>query len=140
MENPIRLQGQYEDEETGLCYNRFRYYDSVGGLYVSADPIGLGAGENVYAFAPNIFGWSDPLGLKCGTDVIQQGGHTIRKSTANALNEFAGTSYHSREWGRALEALKKFEGLGNAHHGKILRNADYTDSAGQLLGNLLDYL
>jgi hypothetical protein len=31
LKNPIRFQGQYLDEETGLHYNRFRYYDPVAG-------------------------------------------------------------------------------------------------------------
>lgn len=26
IENPLRFQGQYHDEETRLHYNRFRYY------------------------------------------------------------------------------------------------------------------
>ncbi|WP_194298502.1 RHS repeat domain-containing protein [Capnocytophaga canimorsus] len=38
---PFRQLGQYEDVETGLYYNRFRYYDPNSGLYVSQDPIGL---------------------------------------------------------------------------------------------------
>ena len=41
---PFRWPGQYEDDETGLYYNRFRYYDPEAGEYVSQDPIGL-AGE-----------------------------------------------------------------------------------------------
>ncbi len=36
----IRFPGQYYDEETGLHYNRFRYYDPVVGRYIGADPIG----------------------------------------------------------------------------------------------------
>jgi RHS repeat-associated protein len=46
---PIRFQGQYEDEETGLCYNRFRYYDPETGRFISADPLGLGGGLNAFA-------------------------------------------------------------------------------------------
>ncbi|MBL0341136.1 MAG: RHS repeat-associated core domain-containing protein [Bacteroidetes bacterium] len=41
---PFRYPGQYEDEETGLYYNRFRYYDADEGTYVSQDPIGLMGG------------------------------------------------------------------------------------------------
>ena len=36
---PFRQLGQYEDEETGLYYNRFRYYDPNTGTYISKDPI-----------------------------------------------------------------------------------------------------
>jgi uncharacterized protein RhaS with RHS repeats len=31
---PFRYPGQYEDTETGLYYNRFRYYDPESGEYV----------------------------------------------------------------------------------------------------------
>nr|WP_306305908.1 RHS repeat-associated core domain-containing protein [Prevotella aurantiaca] len=37
---PFKYQGQYEDAETGLYYNRFRYYDPNAGSYISQDPIG----------------------------------------------------------------------------------------------------
>ena len=62
-DTPIRLQGQYLDEETGLAYNRFRYFDPEVGGFVSYDPLGLAAGTNSYAFAPNTYSWTDPLGL-----------------------------------------------------------------------------
>ena len=48
---PFRQLGQYEDIETGLYYNRFRYYDSNTGTYISQDPIGLaGNNPNFYAY------------------------------------------------------------------------------------------
>ncbi|MFP1737098.1 RHS repeat-associated core domain-containing protein, partial [Lonsdalea quercina] len=54
------------DSESGLCYNRFRYYDPAGGGYISPDPIGVLGGENNYQYAPNPITWIDPLGLaKC---------------------------------------------------------------------------
>ncbi len=59
---PLRLQGQYWDEETGLAYNRWRYYDGEG-RFCSADPTRIGGGLNLFAFAPNATGWADPLGL-----------------------------------------------------------------------------
>ncbi|AWL07603.1 hypothetical protein DIR46_03365 [Massilia oculi] len=64
MRNPIRFQGQYFDEETGLHYNRYRYYDPDGARYITADPIGLLGGMNAYQYAPNPTGWIDPLGLR----------------------------------------------------------------------------
>jgi RHS repeat-associated protein len=60
---PLRLQGQYYDPEIDLCYNRYRYFDPHTCSFISQDPLGLAAGENVYAYAPNVWGWVDPLGL-----------------------------------------------------------------------------
>jgi RHS repeat-associated protein len=64
FENPLRLQGQYYDEELGLCYNRHRYFDPETCAFISQDPLGLAAGTNLYAYAPNVWGWVDPLGCK----------------------------------------------------------------------------
>ncbi|ATQ74208.1 hypothetical protein CR152_06615 [Massilia violaceinigra] len=72
IEQPFRFQGQQFDAETGLHYNRFRYYDPWCGRFISPDPIGLAGGTNVYAYAPNPFSWSDPLGLK-STAKLRQG-------------------------------------------------------------------
>jgi RHS repeat-associated protein len=63
VEQPLRLQGQYFDGETGLHYNRFRYYSPEIGAFISQDTLGLLAGENVYGFGPNAQMWIDPLGL-----------------------------------------------------------------------------
>lgn len=60
---PVRLQGQWFDVETGLHYNRFRYYDPFTGRYISPDPIGLLGGLNSYCYGPNTLGWIDPFGL-----------------------------------------------------------------------------
>ena len=60
---PIRFQGQSFDTETGLHYNRFRYFDPDLGMFISRDPIGLMGGTNTFAYAPNPTGWIDPLGL-----------------------------------------------------------------------------
>ncbi len=56
--------GQYEDAELGgLYYNRFRYYDSGSGVYISQDPIGLSGGLNLYAYVGDSNSWVDILGL-----------------------------------------------------------------------------
>ena len=60
---PFRFQGQYYDEESGLHYNRFRYYDPEIGRFVSQDPIGLLGGMNLFEYAPNPIIWVDSLGL-----------------------------------------------------------------------------
>ena len=61
---PFRFRGQFEDEETGLHYNRYRYYDPEIGRYISPDPIGLEGGLNLYGYGPNPVGWADPMGWK----------------------------------------------------------------------------
>jgi RHS repeat-associated protein len=63
IRNPIRFQGQYLDDETGLHYNRYRYYDVYTARYLTQDPIGLVGGNNFYRYAPNPTLWLDPLGL-----------------------------------------------------------------------------
>jgi RHS repeat-associated protein len=60
---PFRYQGQYEDSETGLYYNRFRYYSPEEGMYLSQDPIGLKGGIHLYGYVENINSWVDALGL-----------------------------------------------------------------------------
>ncbi|WP_255309182.1 RHS repeat domain-containing protein [Leminorella grimontii] len=61
--NPLRFQGQYEDEESGLFYNLNRYYQPELGRYITPDPIGLMGGYNPYAYVHNPNNWIDPLGL-----------------------------------------------------------------------------
>ncbi|WP_306481279.1 RHS repeat domain-containing protein [Limnobacter sp.] len=65
VDNPLRFQGQYYDEETGLHYNRHRYYDLNCGQFTTQDPIGLLGGTNAYQYAPNPMTWVDPWGLSC---------------------------------------------------------------------------
>ena len=66
--NPnLLFAGQYFDQESGLAYNRFRYYDPQSGCYLKSDPIGLAGGETPYAYVHNPMGWIDPFGLaRCG--------------------------------------------------------------------------
>ncbi|WP_258232727.1 RHS repeat-associated core domain-containing protein, partial [Pseudomonas brassicacearum] len=65
LEQPLRFQGQYHDRESGLHYNRHRYYNPETGRYLTADPIKLAGGLNAYRYVPNPTGWVDPLGLNC---------------------------------------------------------------------------
>jgi len=46
----------------------------------------------------------------------------------------------NREWGRALEALKKDNGLRNDFHGRILDNGNYVDKSGNVIGNIGGYV
>jgi RHS family protein len=60
---PFLFQGQYYDCETGLAYNRFRYYDPELGRYISEDPIGLAGGIKLYGYVEDSLSWIDPFGL-----------------------------------------------------------------------------
>ena len=64
---PFRYPGQYEDVETGLYYNRFRYYDPEAGNYISQDPIRLRGGISLYNYVSNPGAYVDLYGLtdKC---------------------------------------------------------------------------
>ncbi|NSL90509.1 hypothetical protein ECE50_027040 [Chitinophaga sp. Mgbs1] len=60
---PFRFQGQYEDPETGLYYNRFRYYSPQEGMYISQDPIRIFGGNRLYGFVADVTKEIDTLGL-----------------------------------------------------------------------------
>ena len=63
LDQPLRFQGQYFDAETGLHYNRHRYYNPDVGRYLTPDPSKLAGGLNGYQYTRNPTGWVDPLGL-----------------------------------------------------------------------------
>nr|WP_261282402.1 RHS repeat-associated core domain-containing protein [Serratia fonticola] len=60
---PLRFQGQYFHAESGLHYNRYRYYSPETARFITPDPIGLAGGLNQTQYVPNPTGWVDPLGL-----------------------------------------------------------------------------
>jgi len=74
--NHLRFPGQYHDSETGLHYNRSRYYSPALGRYLSRDPVGFLGGLNLYLYAGNdsingadplgLFGWNDALSIAGG--------------------------------------------------------------------------
>ncbi|BEB21786.1 hypothetical protein VEE42_29680 [Escherichia coli] len=64
LQQLIRLPGQQYDEESGLYYNRHRYYDPLQGRYITQDPIGLKGGWNFYQYPLNPVTNTDPLGLE----------------------------------------------------------------------------
>ncbi len=62
--SPFRLLGQYADDETELCYTRYRYFDADVGRWCSPDPLGIHGGEDIYAFNGAPTTSVDPLGLE----------------------------------------------------------------------------
>ncbi|MCC6556959.1 MAG: RHS repeat protein [Polyangiaceae bacterium] len=65
VESPFRLLGHYHDEETGLCYARFRYFDPATARWLSPDPLGLHGSRNPAGFCGSPVVHVDPLGLNC---------------------------------------------------------------------------
>jgi RHS repeat-associated protein len=97
---PIRFQGQWQDAETGLAYNRFRYYDALTAQYVSPDPMGIIAGvrSNAYVARPTVLvdvygliAWA-PLGS--GICIVQK--FTAGSAEADELAQFVG------EWNKEI--------------------------------------
>ncbi|GAA0691864.1 hypothetical protein GCM10010193_53030 [Kitasatospora atroaurantiaca] len=80
---PLSMPGQYHDDESGLDYNYFRYYDSATGRYLSTDPLGLAAGPNPHAYVPNPLAWIDPLGLAAKKQPSGMGGWYYKLKPAN---------------------------------------------------------
>jgi RHS repeat-associated protein len=74
----IRFAGQYEDRESGLFYNRYRYYDPTLRRYLTPDPIGLEGSVNAYGYQADPVNYIDPHGLasvvahQCGSGPVQQ--------------------------------------------------------------------
>jgi RHS repeat-associated protein len=96
----LRFQGQYYDQETGLHYNTFRFFDPDVGRFTTTDPIGLAGGSNLYKYAPNPIGWIDPLGLTCGAPV-----HHIASNKSNI-------------WSNGFRDLFRKYGMGKFKNGK----------------------
>jgi RHS repeat-associated protein len=60
----FRYPGQQFDRETGLVYNRMRYYDPELGIYTQPDPIKLRGGSTQFNYVPSPARWIDPYGLE----------------------------------------------------------------------------
>ncbi|MDR8372533.1 DUF6531 domain-containing protein [Pseudomonas lactis] len=132
IDNPLRFQGQYFDAESGLHYNRHRYYNPDIGRYLTPDPVKLAGGINGYRYVPNPTGWVDPLGLSCKIGVCpgskfdlvhtkklssgvlvaheKSGGHLIKKHIGQTDIQLA----ERLEWEPNIPAASTFKTLEEA--------------------------
>jgi RHS repeat-associated protein len=83
-----RYTGKERDEETGLSYHSARYYAPWLTRWMSADPIGIGDGVNLYGYcraSPSVS--KDPTGYKTKTDDPKKPKHDKQKMADITLNE-----------------------------------------------------
>ena len=118
----FRYPGQYEDNETGLSYNRFRYYDAGEGVYISRDPIGLAGGNaTLYGYVGDVNRQVDVFGLaSCD-------GLTGRKVKGTAHRyETPGreaTSFDTHKWNVDANHRYTRSGVGGAYGGMTEKTA-----------------
>ena len=109
---PLRLPGQYFDEESGLYYNRHRYYDPHCARYISQDPIGLAGGENAYSYVANPISRIDPLGLNEVYPGTEAGKGTGTTNTEKVTGGAARAEQYSSNWATASldKVINEFAG------------------------------
>ncbi len=132
--------GQYEDMETGLYYNWFRYYSPSDGCYIQTDPIGLAGGNpTLYGYVSDVNKFVDPLGLLPLTNPINQGHHMVPHSLATYLGivpynsqtgvpglYFSGTQW-SASGGLNHSAMHGYNGIG-ANTKPVLTQKEFVNS------------
>jgi RHS repeat-associated protein len=120
VECPFRMLGQHYDAETGLHYNRYRFYDPSVARYLTPDPTGLEAGLNPYRYCLDPLMRSDPLGLsdaeskRCRLACVAAAERAYNGSPALQLLSKA---FNERDPARQAELLKKAEQMLAKDHG-----------------------
>ena len=65
QDNPFRFSSEYADEELGLVYYNYRYYNALYSIWMSREPIGEDGGLNLYAFTNDkLTKYIDSLGFQ----------------------------------------------------------------------------
>ena len=139
---PFRFQGQYEDEETGLYYNRFRYYISEIGGYLNQDLIGL-TGNNLifYNYVKNPNTWIDIFGLFSDLKPTGDGHHLFPRAIGDKLgirdiiekvSWYPNVSKNTASLHQELHAKLRESGIpihGSQYQGTIEQALDAMDNA-----------
>ncbi len=131
---PWSYPGQYLDTETGLHYNRHRYYHSDTGRYLSSDPLGLAPAPNPHAYPSNPTVLSDPLGLS-PTGACDDRGGSEQSTPERKLWEITkeGTAKTKKLGGHTYDQSKT-DGLwwsrDTAGHGRVVWKVFEEDSRG----------
>jgi len=97
---PFRYQGQYEDVETGLYYNRFRYYSANVGVYISKDLLRFcSKNPNSYSYVRDCTNFLDPVGLTEVTRTmgkVEMGKTVDNKGLVRGQNNSRGAKWVSK--------------------------------------------
>ena len=123
---PFLFQGQYYDRETGLAYNRFRYYSPKMGMYVSQDPIGLAGGICLYNYVTDTnilidwLGWHEVIAILDGQPVLtDKGKYSWYSNPGSSDAQYNGYGAAGHSEAKLLEALDKRNKVGDLS-GKVL--------------------
>ncbi|QPA03726.1 RHS repeat protein [Escherichia coli] len=111
LHQPYRLPGQQYDKESGLYYNRNRYYDPLQGRYITPDPIGLRGGWNMYQYPLNPIQVIDPMGLDA-IENMTSGGLIYAVSGVPGLIAANSITNSAYQFGYDMDAI-----VGGAHNG-----------------------
>ncbi|WP_051959842.1 RHS repeat-associated core domain-containing protein [Sphingobacterium sp. ML3W] len=108
---PFRFQGKYEDIETGLHYNRYRYYNPNSGMYLSQDPIGLAGGNpTVYAYVYDSNTQIDPFGLDLHHIISQEVYKVFKNDLKNIKDYVQNVSKKAKDISNLIDLDKPFHG------------------------------
>ena len=120
---PFRQLGQYEDVETGLYYNRFRYYSPETGTYISQDPIGLAGGNpNIYSYVANVNLFVDVFGLY--EIVLGLSFNKYNQALAYDLRAAGTNAYSDGDWGPQKISKYINQDTFVGEFDKVVKNAD----------------
>jgi RHS repeat-associated protein len=104
---PLRFAGQRKDAETGLCYNRNRYYSPELGTFLTPDPLGRDGSLHDIGFVPNATEYLDPLGLVIivGSDDDETWQAARRRATATKQDIYRADQLHGPHNPTGLDLL-----------------------------------
>ncbi|ABC30516.1 Rhs family protein [Hahella chejuensis KCTC 2396] len=125
VQNPLRFQGQYYDEETGLHYNRHRYYDPSAARFINQDPVGLLGGDNNYQYAPNPTGWVDPFGLTCKESKPNRWNEFQQRSKGQFKNSTEASAAWKLFQARDFDKMAELLDLSSPNNGAVFWSGNY---------------
>jgi RHS repeat-associated protein len=120
VSSPFRMLGQVADEETGLCWTRFRCFDPEVGRWVSPDPLGFAGGNDLFGFDGSPVRMVDPLGLasKGNPHGPEVGDSKAPKQVTPGITRLEGQ--HVNDQGRVEPWVAHYD-----QYGRMIARTDY---------------